>query len=256
MSLKKNKLKVLGTYGSRFDDMHTTCFLINDCICIDAGNILEPLKEKAKDLKHILLTHSHLDHILDIPFLSDITLNFREFSLNIWGLEETINDLKNYIMNWHIWPDFSSIKLIRKKDNPALHYNFITYNEEIFLENIKFKTVKSNHSVPTVGYVINDKIFISGDTINNEELIKEVNNNLKIEKLFIDVSFPSYLDKVAKDSKHHSTLTFKEEIKKIREDVEVYIYHIKPPFINDIKKELESCSRSIKFLKEGDIFEF
>ncbi len=252
MSLKKNKLKVLGAYGSRFDNMHTTCFLINDCICIDAGNILEPLKEKAKDLKHILLTHSHLDHILDIPFLSDITLSFRDFSLNIYGLKETLNDLQKYIMNWHIWPDFSSIKLVRNDKHTAVNYKEIESSQKFELEGLSIRTVKSNHTVPTLGYILNEKIYISGDTYKNPKLIEEVNQNKSIEKLFIDVSFPSYLHKIAQDSKHHSTLSFKEEINNIRDDVEIYIYHMKPPFLEDIKRELENIGRKVKFLEEGE----
>jgi len=256
MNLKQNKIRVLGAYGSRYDDMHPTCFLINDCICIDAGNILQPLKDKSQNIKHILLTHSHLDHILDIPFLSDITLSIREFSLNIWALRETIEDLKKYIMNWHIWPDFSSINLVRKKDNPAVNYHLIDFNKKYKIEGLIFKTVKSNHSVPTTGFVINDKIYISGDTTVNKNLVNEVNKNTSIEKVFIDVSFPSYLEKVAVDSKHHSTKSFKEEIRKIRKNVEIYVYHIKPPFKKDIIRELEDCKRDIKFLNEGDIFYF
>ena len=255
MNLKQNKIHILGAYGSKFSNMNPTCFLINDSICIDAGNILAPLGEKAKNIHHILLTHSHLDHILDIPFLIDNTLSLREFSLNLIGLEETLNDIKSYIMNWDIWPDFSAIKLL-KKDEYAVNLKNINYSEIFEINGIRFQPVKVNHTVPTTGYIINEKIIISGDTTNSEEFINKINKIKTIEKVFIDVSFPSNMEEIAKVSKHHSVTSFKEEIKKIKRDIEIYVYHMKPPFVEQIIEEVNQISKDIKFLKEGDVFYF
>ncbi|WP_457641172.1 MBL fold metallo-hydrolase [Persephonella sp.] len=253
MKLKENKLTVLGAYGSRYDDMHPSTFLINNSICIDGGNILEPLKEKSFLISDIFLTHSHLDHICDIPFLIDITYTKRKKPLNIYGLPETINALKEYILNCEIWPDFSNINLIHS-ESKSVRYIEIDYFKEICIGDIRIKPIPANHSIKSCGFVVNNKILISGDTYSNKYLVNEINSNKSIEMLFIDVSFPARLDNIAEKSKHHSTRTLKEEIKKLRDNIKIYAYHIKPPFSEEIKKELKD--EKINFLKEGNIFYF
>ena len=54
-----------------------TSIQLNDRIIIDAGNIMS-LGEEAKNIDFIFLTHSHLDHICDIPFLIDNFFTLRK----------------------------------------------------------------------------------------------------------------------------------------------------------------------------------
>ena len=68
----KDSIKILGAFGSKTNDTAMTCIQIDDNIVIDAGNILLGLKDDARNIDHIFLTHSHMDHIADIPFLIDI----------------------------------------------------------------------------------------------------------------------------------------------------------------------------------------
>ena len=66
-----NYLKVLGSSGSKTKFSGTTSFQVFKDIVIDAGNILNGLGNNAIYINHILLTHSHADHIMDLPFIID-----------------------------------------------------------------------------------------------------------------------------------------------------------------------------------------
>lgn len=114
MKVMKNSIKVLGAYGSKSLDSNTTCIQINTNSVIDAGNIVKGLGTKAEYIDNIFLTHSHLDHLNDIPYLLDIFYEKRKKPITIYGTSKTLENLRNYILNWEIWPDFSEIELLNK----------------------------------------------------------------------------------------------------------------------------------------------
>ena len=67
MNLQQNKteefIKILGAYGSRFENLATTCVQICDTVLIDAGNVMKPLGKKVeyiqvKDQNHLIMKYS------------------------------------------------------------------------------------------------------------------------------------------------------------------------------------------------------
>ena len=64
-------IRVLGCSGSIAARCHTTSFLLDDDILIDAGTGVGELRlDELARINHILISHSHLDHILSIPLLA------------------------------------------------------------------------------------------------------------------------------------------------------------------------------------------
>jgi len=242
-------MKILGCSGSKMDNKFPTTIQLNKRILIDAGNIMG-LGKKAQYIDYIFLTHSHLDHILDIPFLIDNFFSIRKLPIFIFGLEETLMDLKKYIFNNQIWPDFNQIDLLNHQFK-AIMFIPIEEDEVKIIDNITIRSIKSNHIIPTLGYVINEETIFSGDTYKNDVLKQELQNK-NIKNLIIDVSFPSYLEELAKVSKHLTPTSLKEFLDEVnRKDLNVYIFHLKPQFEEDIKKELQKLNVTI--LKQGDI---
>jgi phosphoribosyl 1,2-cyclic phosphodiesterase len=65
------ELKVLGCSGGVGGQLRTTTLLIDDDVLIDAGTGLGDLNlQSMASVRHIFLTHSHLDHITSIPLIS------------------------------------------------------------------------------------------------------------------------------------------------------------------------------------------
>ena len=66
------EVRVLGCYGGEMPGHRTTCILVNSHLLIDAGAVAAalPLKDQAK-VEAVLLSHSHLDHVRDLPLLAD-----------------------------------------------------------------------------------------------------------------------------------------------------------------------------------------
>ncbi len=73
------KVRVLGCSGAIAKDCRTTSFLIDDNILIDAGTGVGDLTlEEMRQIDHVFLTHSHLDHIAALPLMLDAVSSLRE----------------------------------------------------------------------------------------------------------------------------------------------------------------------------------
>ena len=107
-----NYLKILGASGSKTKLTGTTSFQVYKDIIVDAGNVIATLGDEASKINHIFLTHSHSDHIIDLPFIIEGFFEERTTPLKVYGSKETINSLKSHTFNDEIWPDFSKIDLI------------------------------------------------------------------------------------------------------------------------------------------------
>jgi ribonuclease BN (tRNA processing enzyme) len=252
---KMMRVKILGSYGGRYKDFGTTCIQISEDILIDAGNIMRTLGEECLKINHILLTHAHLDHIVDIPFLIDYTYKYREQPLEILGHRETLDAVKDYVMNWNIWPEFSSIRLINSGDF-AVVYRELRENDSFNLNGFELTVFPSNHTVPTLGYVVKKDgvgFLFTGDTYKNPSLWKMVNADPQIKAVITEVSFPSYMHNLAEVSKHHTPKTLMEELENLhRDDLDIYVMHLKPNSLTELRKEIKKYLPSVKILSDGD----
>jgi HD-GYP domain-containing protein (c-di-GMP phosphodiesterase class II)/phosphoribosyl 1,2-cyclic phosphodiesterase len=220
-----------------------TCIQVAPNVVIDAGNILQGLNEKAQYIDHIFLSHTHLDHIVDIGFLADVYFDVRTKPITIYGLQGSIENLKKYLLNWEIWPDFSKIPLKNGGSN-CIEFRVIQPNEEIALDTVSLKAIKTEHTHSSCGYVItknSSAIFFTADTFKCQNIWDEVNSNLKIKSVITDVSFTSNMRKLAVDSKHLTPELLNEDVKKLkRKDVKIFVNHLKPIFIDKIKEEFNT----------------
>lgn len=254
----EKSIRILGAYGGKGVDINNTSIQIDKHTTIDAGNILKGIGKDAKYINKIFLTHSHLDHIVDIPFLIDSFFENREIPIKIYALKETINHLKKHLFNWDIWPDFSQINLINKKLK-AIEFIEIKVNKTMKFDDFSIKAIKTNHTISSCGYVIkkkNNAIFFTADTYKCNTIWEELNLNKSIKTLIIDVSFPSRLSNIAKKSNHLTLKDLLKELEKLkRDDICIYINHLKPSYVKEIKKEVEELNSkyNIQLLNDGDI---
>ena len=255
-----NYLKILGASGSKTKLKGTTSFQVYKDIIIDAGNVINTLSEDALHINHIFLTHSHSDHIIDLPFLIESFYERRKETLIVYGSKETIESLKSHTFNDKIWPDFSKINLLNSSEK-ALTFQIIEENETISIGDYEITPFSANHIDGAYGFeVIKNKdtgYIISGDTFTNPILWEKVNNNNKIKSLIIECSFPSSMEQLAKASKHLTPKILKEELSNLnKKDIQIFIYHLKPSYFEVMVEEIKEfkiLENGGKILNEGDI---
>jgi len=250
-------IQILGAYGAKSDKGGSSAFYLNDENVIDAGNLLTPLKEKNAQIKTIWLTHSHLDHIVDIAYILDDFYEQRTHTLTLCGLPETLTAIQENFLNHKIWPDFSQIPL-KNKSAMSLVYKPIILGEKYKINPFTIEAFGTDHSVPSCGYIIsqeNDAMLISSDTYNLLSVIRAVEEHKNIRTLVIECSFPSSMEALATESKHLTpTLLFKQLAPLEKKGLKLYVNHMKPMYVERIMKEIVSIKGewNVSFLTDGD----
>jgi ribonuclease BN (tRNA processing enzyme) len=253
------KLRVLGCSGGIGGNLHTTSFLLDHDILIDAGTGVGELSmNELTAIDHIFITHSHLDHICCLPLLLDSAGWAREFPLTVYASQETLDILKRHIFNWMIWPDFSQIP---DAQHPVMRYQAISLGEEIDLQGRKITAVPANHTVPAVGYHLDSgqgSLVFSGDTHTNDKLWEVVNQISNLRYLIMETAFSNGEKEVAILSKHLCPGLLADELAQYNGDAEVFITHLKPDEVELIMCEIASCSsgRDMKMLVNNQEFVF
>lgn len=252
------KLKILGCYGGELLGYKSTAFLIDDHLLIDAGNVsILTSTDDLSRIRHLVLSHAHLDHIKALPFVAE-QLAEEGTGLDVYGTDEVIDSLKSHIFNGITWPDLSKLPTVQ---NPAVRYKRIQAESPVNISGLSVRAVPVNHTIPAAGFVVGDErssILYSGDTGPTERLWKAANNTENLKALMIEVSYPNRLKERAIITKHLTPQLLVEEFKKIdiKGDMLIFIYHLKPLFVDEIKREI--CGLKINnliLLEEGDEFE-
>ena len=99
------KIQVLGCSGAIARHARTTSFLVDGHVLLDAGTGVGDLTlDEMARIDHVLLTHSHLDHVAALPLMLDSVAGLRRDAIQVHALPETIAALRAHIFNHDIWP--------------------------------------------------------------------------------------------------------------------------------------------------------
>ncbi len=256
IDLLQNDVRILGADGTKSADAGTSSLQVSSSIVIDAGNIIQGLGKKAADIEHIFLTHSHLDHIVDIAFLAERYYESRKRPLKIFGLKETLNALQKHYFNNTIWPDFTRINL---PDSSVASIQFIEIEigKTYRFADTAIRAIEVNHTVPTCAYVVEKKFFsliYAPDTHLCDTIWEEIEQNPKIDSLLIDLSFPSSQERLAQVSCHLTPALLAEELQKVRKSIRIYAIHLKEGYRDQILKEVAHhplLKEKVLFLQNG-----
>lgn len=252
-------IRVLGCSGGISRNVATTSFLIDDDILIDCGTgVCDLTLDEMRKIRHIFITHSHLDHVTSIPFLVDTLFeSLIGNPITVHAQRSTIKVLKEHIFNWSIWPDFTELP---HKTNAVLKFSGMKAGEVVKINNRAIEMITVNHSVPGVGYRVesNKKAFaFSGDTTSNENLWAVLNRHKRLDLFFVECAFGEKDLELARVAFHYCPQLLAKDLPKLRHRPDVYISHLKPGEEKQIMKE---CHKALpewdcQQLKCGDIFE-
>jgi len=248
-------INILGCSGGKWNNFKTTSFLIDNHILLDAGTACEKLSfDDLKKIDTVVLTHSHYDHISDLPHLAVLRNELESSGFNIYALQETIGNLKKHIFNWYIWPDFTQIP---NAQNPIINYIKIDAGHIFKIEQYEIMPIAVEHTIDTVGYLFKDGnsgFAFTGDTYVTNEFWSAVSKDSRIKKIIADVSYPNRLHKMAESTKHLTPKLLLQELNKLNgKEIELLITHLKPTYRLEIMDELEEIKKNNKLviLKDG-----
>jgi ribonuclease BN (tRNA processing enzyme) len=224
------KIRILGCSGGVGQGLRTTSLLVDEDILIDAGSGVGDLTlDEMAAVRHIFLTHSHLDHVAFIPLMLDSIFEERAEPLIIHAQPPTLEALQRHIFNWVIWPDFARLP---SSDKPALHYETMTPGQVLDMSGGRsFEMIPVEHAVPAVGYRVacpTGVFAFSGDTSTNDSFWAALNAHERLDLLIVETAFRNADVAISRLAKHYCPSLLAEDLHKLRHRPDIYITHNKP----------------------------
>lgn len=250
-------IRVLGCSGGIGAGLRTTSFLVDHDVLLDAGSgVGELTLDEMAQLKHIFLTHSHLDHIHAIPLLVDSVFDRVDAPILIHALPDTIRALQAHIFNGVIWPDFTRLP---HPERPVLRFETLEPGEVVTLGERQFEMIPVKHIVPTVGYRITTPTGVfafSGDTTTNDTFWAALNAGPRLDLLIVEAAFPNAEQELCRIARHYSPEMLAEDLKKLNHRPHIWLTHAKPGAEEKIFQEARSllAGYDISHLTGGERF--
>ena len=237
------RLKVLGAYGASDAEHNLTGYLIDDWLAVDAGTLTSKLSfaQQAR-IQAVFITHSHADHIRDIPHLILNRFSQTAPPLVLFAARPVLDIICKNVFNGLVWPDFSTI-IDGPTGKPVVEYRALTSGRKVMFNGVGITPVNVDHQIPAAGAIfeINGQaIAFTGDTGPTSEIWKRMNKIDNVVAVVTEASYPNDQSSLALNTGHLSPESFGGELKKIDADAPVYASHRKLPFERDIESQIRN----------------
>ena len=241
------ELEILGAHNCESVDTKLTSLFIDRTIAIDAGGLTSSLSFSAQQqIKAILITHHHFDHIRDLATFGMNT--YMMGPTNVYSMDSVLNVISAHLLNDVLYPDFRNKPI---PDRPCLKFCPLEPDKEVLIEGYAVLPIPVNHNVPTIGYQVTspDKksLFYTGDTgRNSSSLWQAVSPGL----LITEVTMPNRFEFVAQASGHLTPRLLKDELldfKSIRGYLPpVVTVHMSPQLEGEMRQEVAQVATELE----------
>jgi len=258
------KLTVLGSFGGSSPDCRMTSFLVDGVVAVDAGSTTQALSlEEQRRIRHVLISHSHMDHTSSLPFLIENVFGTHKSSVTIHSTGSVLGRLRRAVFNNDTWPDFTRIPnhlypIVRFEEVEEERPFVVTGLEGGDLE---VSPVAVDHVVPTVGFLLRQggsSIVFTSDTGPTDRIWELANGARDLRAVIVECSFPSEEEAIARVARHLTPRLLRNELAKLRREVPVYLYHFKPPYVDRLREEIADTSfpHPVEELVQGRTYTF
>lgn len=247
------------SHGHATLEQRLTCFLIDECVAVDAGSIALALTtEQRQKVRDIIVTHPHMDHIASLPIFIDDLFETLKKPVRIYATPEVIELLERDIFNWNVYPRFSELK---NEFGPVMEYVPIPKGDPFKVGHLTVTAVAVNHIVPTVGLIVSDgntTVAFSSDTSETDEFWTVINRVPRVDALLIEASFPNSMASLAEVSRHYTPASLQRDLRKLSHNgLDILAVHIKPAYRQMVIDELEALNiPKLGVMESGRIYEW
>jgi ribonuclease BN (tRNA processing enzyme) len=253
----KLAIRVLGPYGGSAPGYRLTTFLLDGETALDAGCLTDALPLAAqRRLRRVVLTHAHFDHVASLPLLCDNLYGQRR-PLEILAPAPVLSELSRDLFNDRLWPDFTKLP---SSSRPTVRLRAIAEGKPFRAGNLTVAAFTVRHAVPAYGYVVSKagrSVVFSGDTQPTEAIWEAARRARGLKAIFLEVSFSDTQARVARASRHFTPGMLAEALAEAPPRVPIYLYHMKPPSLSRIRREIAALREPrLKLLESERSFRF
>lgn len=233
-------------------------FLVDDEIVIDAGAIgLLADLDRQRRVRHVFLTHEHLDHVASLPILLENVYEPGRQAVEVLASAHVLDVLQRDLFSGRLWPDFFALS---RSEAAFLQPSVVESLRPVHRAGLAITPVPVSHGVPTLGYVVSDgsiAVAFPSDTGPTAVLWDHLRGVVGLRAVFLEVSFPDALADLAAATGHHCPATFAVERKKIPADVRCIVVHRKARYAETIARELAALDLpNVELVRPGHAYEW
>jgi len=250
------RIEVLGSHGSETPTARAVGFLVEERLLLEAGTACAVLEmDRQAKITDVLICHLHLDHVKSLPFLADNRLEQGESPLTVYGISQVVEGLRKHLFNDLLWPDFGRI---RNRSRPLLAFQTLEPGQAREIAGIEVIPHTLAHAVPSVGFLLRQEgrsLFYTADTAPADAIVRICRGTPDLAALFIEVSFPDRLQRIAAASGHMTPADLAGVVERLgRPGLGIHIFHMKPRYEESILVEVRRrLGDRVAVLCEGDV---
>lgn len=218
-----------------------TTFLIDRKVALDAGSLGFGLTlAEQRRVRHVVVSHTHADHTASLPIFVAEVYPFLKAPIEIHAPPVVLSGLRRHVFNGRVWPDFRRIKL-EGSSRAALEYRPCRYGRPFTVEGLTWTAFRVNHTVDTCGFLVSDgksSVLFSSDTTTTDELWRVANRTSDLRAIYVDVSYPSEMEPLARRARHYTPTSLLRDLKKLERDVPILAVHLKPSLRDRVAREI------------------
>ena len=235
------KVRIVGSStGCGPAHQYAISYTVDGRIAIDAGciGLLTPLEEQ-RQIRHVFLSHTHIDHIASLPLFLDNVYEPGTDSPTVYASRFVLDSLQRDIFNGRVWPELAQLV---SQERPAVRLETLENEVPVTVEGLTVTPVEVDHVVPTFGFLVDDgasAVLFPGDTGPTCRVWEIAKTVARLGAVFLEASFPDSMIGIAQKSAHLTPTLLAAELQKLdRPDVHVVVVHAKRSYRDQIISEL------------------
>jgi cAMP phosphodiesterase len=233
-------------------------FLVNDLLAIDAGPIGLMADLRRQELvRHVFLTHEHVDHIATLPILLENVYQPGKECVELLGNADVLEFIHRDVFNGRVWPDFFALST---GPDRFVHGTPIRVFEPVVRAGLTITPLPVSHGVDAIGLLVDDgttAVAFPSDSGPTDVFWRHVAACPRLAAVFMECSFPDSLRDLAATTGHHCPSTFAAETRKLGREVRWIVVHRKARYAAEIARDLSTLDiPNLEFVVPGRAYDF
>jgi ribonuclease BN (tRNA processing enzyme) len=249
---------ISSSVDGRASRQYLSSYRINRSVLVDAGAAgLDGSPEDQSDVRFVLISHAHADHIASLPILLENVYEPGGRGLTVFGSRSSLDTLRRHVFNDEVWPD-----LVRLSSAESRFLDLVEMESgaTVELDGLRITAVAVDHVVPTFGFIVTEgdvSVLIVSDTGPTQAIWDAANATPNVKGVFLEASFPDSMSGLAAASKHLTPTTFAGEVRKLKSRPRIIAIHIKERHRRRIVEELEALGLpNLEIGVPGGVYDF
>jgi len=214
-------------------------YLVGDALVVDGGSIgLQADLELQRRVRHVFLSHAHLDHVAGLPLLVENVGEPPPGGFEVLASAAVLETLRRDLFNDRLWPDFFALAA---RNGPFLRGTPLEPLVTVERAGCRVTPVPVAHGPETHGFIVDDgtcSVAFVADSGPTDEIWRQLAARPRLRAVFLECSFPRALAGLAARCGHLAPDTFAAEAARAPAGTRVLVVHRKAAHAETIATEL------------------